>query len=69
MEYDFDVIFWAGQIQVVPEFLSRIYLAEITVSEDEEGDWKLALYNKKSIFRCKKEVVCLRDCIGHTQDT
>ena len=38
LENDFDVIYWAGQEHVVPDFLSRIYLAEMTVSEDEERD-------------------------------
>ena len=43
LEYNFDVIYWAGQEHVVPNFLSIIYLAEMSVSEDEERDWKLAL--------------------------
>ena len=47
LEYDFDVIYWAGQEQVVSDFLSRIYLAEMTVSEDEEEDCKLALEKNK----------------------
>ena len=47
MEHDFDKIYRAGQEHIVPDFLSRIYLAEMTVSEDEEGDWKLALEKNK----------------------
>ena len=67
LEYDFDVIYWAGQEHVVPDFLSRIYLAEMSVSEDEEGDCKLALEIIRSIFHFKTGVVCLRGCIGHMQ--
>ena len=47
MEYDFDVIYWAGQEHVMPDFLSRIYLAEMFVSEDEEKDRKLAIEKNK----------------------
>ena len=32
---------------MVPDFLSRIYLAEMSVSEDEDGDRKLALEKNK----------------------
>ena len=34
----------------MPVFLSRIYLAEMTVSKDEKGDQKLALYKIKYSF-------------------
>ena len=47
LEYDFDVIYWASQEHVVPDFLSRIYLAEMFVSEDEEKDCKLAVEENK----------------------
>ena len=41
------MIYRAGQEHVVPDFLSRIYLAEMSVSEDEEKDRKLAVEKNK----------------------
>ena len=38
MEYDFDIVYRSGKENVVPDFLSRIYLVEkdLEVDEDEE---------------------------------
>ena len=57
LEYDFDVIYWAGQEHVVSDFLSGVYLAEMTVSEDEEGERKLAL-EKNRIYILLQEGSC-----------
>ena len=48
LEYNFDAIYWAGQEHLVPDFFSRIYLAEMTVSEGEDRDQKLALEKNKN---------------------
>ena len=39
------------------DFLSRINLAELTVSEDEERDWKMALEKNKYTYPYKTKVV------------
>ena len=52
------MIYWAAREHVVPDFLSRIYLAEMTVSEDEERDQKLAL-EKNKIYIPLQDQICL----------
>ena len=52
----------------MPYLLFRIYLSDMTVCKDEERDWKLALEKVRFIFRCKTEVVYLKDHIVHTWD-
>ena len=69
LEYDFDVIYRAGREHVVPDFLSRIYLAEMSVSEDEEKDRKLAV-EKNKIYIPLQDRSCLlershRSYTGH----
>ena len=36
MEYNFDVVDWAGKEHVITDFLSRIYLVNMPVSEGME---------------------------------
>ena len=46
LEYDFDVIYCAGKEHVVPDFLSRIYLTEMSVTGDLK---KIVAWLKKRI--------------------
>ena len=47
LEYDFDVIYCAGKEHVVPDFLSRIYLTEMSVTGEIEKDCRLAREKNK----------------------
>ena len=68
MEYNFDVVYWAGKEHVVPYFLSRIYLVNMTVSEGMEEDCQVAAEKNKVYIRMKTKVGYFR-AIGCTQDT
>ena len=48
-EYDFDIIFCSVKDNVVPDFLSRIYLVELTSPVEDEKDQEIAK-SKNKIF-------------------
>ena len=61
LEYDFDVIYHAGKEHVVPDFLSRIYLTEMSVTGEIEKDCCLA-QEKNKIYIPLEDRSCLLDC-------
>ena len=69
MEYNFKIVYWAGKEHVVPDFLSRIYLVDLTVSEGMEEDCCVAAEKPRSIFCIKIKVGYWNKHIGHIQDT
>ena len=42
LEYDFDIIYCSGKDSIVPDFLSRIYLVELTSPIEDERDQEIA---------------------------
>ena len=48
LEYDFDIIYCAGKKHVVPDFLSEIYLTEISVTSEIERNCCLAQEKNKN---------------------
>ena len=49
LKYDFDIICQCGKENAVPDFLSRLYLAEMSTANRVESDQQVAL-KKKKIF-------------------
>ena len=58
LEYDFDVIYCAGSEHVVPDFLSRIYLTEMSVTGEIEKNCCLA-QEKNKIYIPLEDRSCL----------
>ena len=49
LEYNFDIVYCSGSKNVIPDFLSRIYLVEMT-SPDEDGKDQEIAKSKNKIF-------------------
>ena len=49
LEYNFDIVYRLGKENMIPDFLSRIYLVELT-SPDEDGKDQEIAKNKNKIF-------------------
>ena len=49
LDYDFDSIYWPGKRNVVPNFLSRLYLVELTSPDEDEKDQEI-FKNTNKIF-------------------
>ena len=49
LEYNFDIVYCSGNENVVPDFLLRIYLVELT-SLDEDGKNQEIAKSKNKIF-------------------
>ena len=47
LEYDFDVIYQSGKEHVVPDFLSRLYLVEMSTAGKVENDRRIAAQKNK----------------------
>ena len=69
LEYDFDVIYCAIKEHVVSDFLSRIYLTEMSVTSEIKRDCCLGKKRTKSIFPLKTGVVFWSNHIGHKRFT
>ena len=54
MKYDFDIIYWAGPQNIVPDFLSRIHVLYSTgSSEKDDQDLLIVKKKKKSLSHSK----------------
>ena len=42
LEIDFDILYCSGNENVVPDFLSRIYLVELTSPDEDRKDQEIA---------------------------
>ena len=49
LKYDFDIAYRSGNENVVPDFLSRIYLVELTSPDEDRKDQEIAK-SKNKIF-------------------
>ena len=49
LEYDFDIVYCLGNKNVIPDFLSRIYLVELTSPDEDRKDQEIAK-SKNKIF-------------------
>ena len=66
LEYDFDVIYCSGRDNVVPDFLSRIYLVELTSLVEDERDQEIAKSKNNFFFPLQIEVVFWKEHIELT---
>ena len=57
LEYDFDVIYCSGRDNVVPDFLSRIYLVELTSPVEDKRDQEIARSKNKILFSLQIKAV------------
>ena len=47
LEYDFDVVYCSGRGNVFPDFLSRVYMVELTSPVEDERDQEIAKSKNK----------------------